>query len=294
MSNGTFFLARFHKFGILTNELLAQYVSNAAKIRIRENFWTIVDVEIPSDTRYIFGKMVKYSQEGSIERVDELNNESIIEIIPELTVASSPFIILPSYSAIAYLHVWNQIEQFTFMRRFEEIIRETARGFFAEIELESITNLEEFFLRFSKFDNIIKIKSKVNPPNPLFGHLWGPLKEYLKERNLEQFKLDEESKKNSGIDTSLKKLIDLILAKADLKVINPANIPIGDMAVLMSTDGYGKSSVVGEVSGTRTILHSYENSSNFKTEKESNADILYNEAKKILDEIEKNRYLDHE
>ncbi|EMY71208.1 hypothetical protein [Leptospira vanthielii] len=295
MSNGTFFLARYHKLGLLTNELLEQLVRNAAKINIRENIWTIIDTKIGTDKKYIFGKMVKYAHEGSVTRVDEVKNESIIEIIPELTLASSPFVILPDYSAIAYLHVWNMIEQFTFMRRFEEIIHFSAHRFFAEIELESITNHDEFFIRFNKFNRIVKIKSKINPPNPLFGHLWGPLKDYLKNRNLEQLKIDEESKKNNSIETSnLKSLIELIVARKDLKIVNPNSIPIGDMAVLMSADGYGKSSIVGDIDGKTEVLHTYENSSNFKLDKDSSAESLYVEAKKILDDVEKNRYLDHE
>jgi hypothetical protein len=165
---------------------------------------------------------------------------------PNLIEASSPFIYIPEFSGIAYLHVWNQIDREVFASRFSRIIEESFGSFFVECKIEPITNLEKFLEKLRTIENFMEISAKVNPPNPLFGEAWRSLREYIDRRQLGELRLKEQAGKTGAILTDLPNHINGILSQSESNPYKPEKpIDITDAGILMAADGYGDGKIVG-------------------------------------------------
>ncbi len=294
---GSYYLSRVIKAGQLTQETLIKAMGRPATISVGKYAWTITDAkkfEVDDRTIFVYGKLSKYSPQGTVKIVQENSELPIIE--PNLIEASSPFVYIPEFSGIAYLHVWNQIERDVFASRFSQIIEASFGNFFIECKIEPITNLEKFLEKLRTLENFAEISAKVNPPNPLFGEAWRSLREYLSKRDLGELRIKERASESKSINSELPKHINGILSQTDNTPYKPDKpIDITDAGILMAADGYGDGKIVGrdKGSGRIVILRVSEKHTNFLFEIEPEAEALFQEAYKQFQNISNERNMDH-
>jgi hypothetical protein len=293
---GTYYLGRVIKLGTLDQALLMQAMLNPSPYKSRGNAWTIIDCKQyrSGQQDFIFGRLSKYVPEGEVTVIDEEKRQERQQREPNLQVASSPFIYVPSHSGIAFLNVYGHIEQKTFMAIFAGIIEETYRGFFVECHIELVSDLKSFAAKLNALEKIFQIRAKVFPPNPLFGPLWEPLKEYLISRNTGTMSITEDAPDCQSIDTDIQ---DIVQQAADQTEENAyftnERIPIGDAAILMAADGYGIGAVRGIYEDEVVVVKTSETAKNFSFDKNPVPHELYEKVFSIFIEIEKNRHMQH-
>jgi hypothetical protein len=76
-------------------------------------------------------------------------------IAPNLLKASAPFVFLPEFSGLAYLHVWNGISEELFEKRLKTLIEEAHSNFFAECDVEPISDYTRFGKKLEDLDKFI-------------------------------------------------------------------------------------------------------------------------------------------
>ena len=276
----TYYLGRVNKLGQLNNEKLIETIQNPDSIISRNNGWTFIDVMKYGNC--IVGVLVKYRPEGQVNVIDKKEHSGKIKNQPDLIVAQSAFIYLPEYSGIAFQKVSNHIEPHMFANMFSKIIKETNMNFFVDCDVEMITDLRSFAKKISALDGIYKISAKIKPPNPLFGDLWEPLKDYLINRNTEVMKIEEESSKEKPLITSILYYVNLILEEKLLKGLSK-DIALGDSAILMASDGYGEGIVRGKQKDKFISIKTSETIKNFSYSKIPDHEKLYNLVKDIFE-----------
>lgn len=201
---GTYYLGRIIKRGILDTDGLIKAILKPIEIR-RQSAWTFIDTEeIKDETdHFVFGRLSKYSPDAEVTVIVPERQEEIKQPLPNLKKASSPFVYVPAHSGIAFMNVPNEIEPKTFTQMFCEIIKKTHHDFFVDCKLEMITDLRSFAVKLEKLDGIYGIVATVFPPNPLFGPCWKELEEYLRSRNTERMTVEEEGKEDVPIKSDL-------------------------------------------------------------------------------------------
>lgn len=293
---GIYYVGRIIKLGMLNQEKLINALKKSSSISVRGNSWTLLDVkEIKFDsTHFVSGQLCKFRPKGEVVLVDENKKTEEKHFEPNLKIASSPFLYIPEHSGIVFLNISNEIEVETFRKRFCSIIEETYDKFMVECHIEMISDLRSFAKKIDLLDGIYEINARISPPNPLFGPLWSSLKKYLDERNTEKMHICEESSKNTPIVTDLKKHIK----RASNQTINnpykpEKELPIGDAAILMSADGYGSGIIKGKSADNLIIIKTSETVKNFSFFRKPVPSELYNKAKKIFENIESKRHMEH-
>jgi len=294
MRRGRYYLGRVIKLGILDQERLVGAIRHSSIISVRDYTWTITDVREGNIEQqyFIFGKLSKYAQEGHVTIVDSDTKSQVDAQAPNLLQASSPFVYLPEYSGIAYLHVWNGIQEDVFRRRFKAIIEDTHDNFFVDCTIEPITDYRTFLTKVSKIERITEISAKVHPPNPLFGRIWSSLDKYIKKRNADEINIRESKDGTDGINSSITIIIEAILK-------DPSHIPtqppdITDAALLMAADGYGKGAVTGQEGDTEVTVRTGDNQKSFLFPKEPSPDELALNSIKLFERINKERDMRHD
>jgi len=294
---GCYYLSRVLKAGQLNQESLIESILRSETIYVGKYAWTIIDTKVfpeYGEPLFVFGKLSKHNPVGTVSVVEENLGKPKIE--PNLIEASSPFVYIPQFSGIAFLHVWNKIERDIFANRFSRIIEEKFYRFFVECTIEPITNLEKFLKRIQTLESYQEITAKVTPPNPLFGEAWRSLREYLEKRNLGELRINEQAEKNGSINTDLPKIINGILNKDSE---NPYSlekpIDITDASVLMATDGYGDGKIVGKErsTGRVVLIRISEKHLNFLFDVEPDPEALFEEAYKQFIRINIERDMNH-
>ncbi len=293
-----YYLGRVVRGGTLDSQKFMTALQKPTSILKASFSWTITKCKIygPKDEpEFIFARLAKYEPEGRIDIVDPKKHEELSEQIDNKLIASSPFVYIPRYSGIAYQHIWNAIQQEIFVRRFSEIIESTLDKFFVKAEIDPIVDYRTFVKRLSELEHINKISAKVKPPNPLFGILWRQLKEYLQSRDIEELTISEEGKKDKYLLTKLIELLSLFLEKEDKQVLEKYSekVDVGDAAVLMAADGYGKAKIEGVKSKHAVIIRTADNMKSFLFDKDPDPKELYEHARSLLDDINKERYMEH-
>jgi hypothetical protein len=294
MRRGRYYLGRVLKLGLLDQQYLLDAIRNPAIIGAKNYRWTITDLSegIINNTSYIFGKLSKYSQEGHVTIVDSQTKLQVDSLAPNLLIASSPFVYIPDFSGIAYLHVWNGIQEGTFRNRFKGIIEAKYNNFFVDCLIEPITDYRTFVKRISRISNFRELSAKVHPPNPLFGRLWEKLDKYIRRRNADEIDIKETKEEGKGIDTKIVFLINAIL---DNPYYEPDKSPdITDAAILMAADGYGSGKVTGDEDGSLVTIRTGDNQKSFLFSKQPNPDDLAISAGKLLERITKERDMRHD
>lgn len=294
--NGTYYLGRVVKGGLLDQEKLIDAIRNAETISSGRFKWTIGEVIEGSvgDYPYIYGELMKYRDRGEVAVVDEVNKVEEAMIAPGLLEAKSPFVYFKDFSGIAYLHVWNQIDETRFRRQFERIVLQKSLGFFTTCEIEAISDLGSFHRKVLELKEINQLKARVKPPNPMFGDCWKRLNQWIKERNDSVLQINEESKgRVGGIASQLQRVLASLINKASMDDV--PELFLADAAILMAVDGYGKGSITG-VSSTKNAeitIHTSQSQKSLVFAKDPNDELL---AKKVLAafvEIAKERNMKH-
>ncbi|BBQ28542.1 MULTISPECIES: hypothetical protein [Aeromonas] len=242
--NGRYYLGRVIKINLSQTELMNAIISSPIITKGKFD-WTITDCVDARDNSipFVYGKLSKYAKDGHANVVDEGSRSQIKADVPNLVEASSPFIYLPEFSGIAYLHVWNGIQEDVFPRRFKSIVEEVFGGFMISCEIDPLSDYTEFTQKLRNISTLTEISGTVSPPNPLFGRLWGELNDYISKRNASEVTVKESSSKLSGIKSKLIELMDGIMKSKDYVPETPADI--GDAVILMAADGYGRGKVSG-------------------------------------------------
>ena len=293
MKRGRYYLARVIKLGELNQTRLLDAIVKAPVVPIGQFEWTITDVidRRRATTPYVFGNLAKYTREGTVKIVDEPSKQQVQAIAPNLLEASAPFVYLPEFSGLAFLHVWNGIQEDVFPRRFKSIIEAAYDNFFVDCTIEPITDYRAFLEKLNTLDRITELSAKVHPPNPLFGRLWGSLDKYVKRRQASEVAIRETTDSAKGLSTDLVKLIERILENPKYQ---PKTEPdITDAAMLMAADGYGSGKAVGMDGDTEVVVRTNESQKSFLFEKEPAPEILATVAKIQFERVSEERDMGH-
>jgi hypothetical protein len=143
-------------------------------------------------------------------------------------------------------------------------------------------------------EGVYRISANLNPPNPVFGPLWKPLRDYIKHRKSDKMLIREEAQGEEPLRTELPMIVDAVSKQTPKQRFEPKQeLPIGDSAILMAADGYGSGHVKGIKSGKKVIIKTSETNRNFSFDKEPSNIELFEEAYSILKDIEDERHLEH-
>lgn len=294
--NGLYYMGRVNKLGQLNNDLLSNSILNPKSIIRGKHAWTFIETiqlqvgEIP----FIYGKLSKYHPDAEIKVVEPIIRAEVKRDEPNLSIATSPFLYIPYYSGIVFMHVSGHIMPKIFMKRFQEIIEESNGNFFVNCEIEPITDLRTFATKLKLLDSINQISATVHPPNPLFGPLWKSLREYIVMRRTDSMYIKEDAKEKGSINTDLARHVAAVADQTEDRVYKPDNeLPIGDAAILMAADGYGTGQVRGLQGDTMIVIKTSETMRNFSFERDPDPVELFKVASKLFDEIEQKRHLQH-
>ncbi len=292
MRRGRYYLGRVVKIN-LDQESLMSAIINAPIVTIGRFDWTITDIEDNrnEDFPYIFGKLSKYAKDGHAKVIDEINRSQVDADVPNLLEASSSFVYLPDYSGIAFLHVWNGIQEDIFPRRFKSIIEAAFSNFFVSCDIEPVSDYRAFTSRLKKLSHFTEFSATVYPPNPLFGRLWGDLNEYINSRNASEVTVKEQTSKPKGLKSRIIELMDRIIESPNYE---PEESPaIGDAAMLMAADGYGRGKVIGIEKGEEVVIKTSDTQKSFLHDQEPFPRELAIKAKSQFDIISKERDMKH-
>lgn len=242
---GRYYLGRVVKGGNLNQDGLIAAIKEPVIVDRGGYKWTIVGVEEGdvNGSPFVFGNLAKYEATGAVPVVEESERAEYELPVNGLLVAKSPFVYFREFSGIAYMHVWNSIEEKAFRTRFAKIVREKYNDFFVDCVIEAISDIRSFTSRVSGLKTILEVKARVQPPNPLFGICWQHLNEYIANRHASVVSVKEEStSEKGGLRTEIKDLVQKVLAK-NFNLTEPPSMT--DAALLMATDGYGRGQIIG-------------------------------------------------
>ncbi|MEK6760195.1 MAG: hypothetical protein AABY51_10530, partial [Deltaproteobacteria bacterium] len=294
-----YYLGRVVKINFTQNQLM-DALAKVQPLTIGKFSWAISDISDQrshSENPYIFGRLSKFHKEGHVTIVDTNLKSQVDAPQKNLLAASSPFIYLPKYSGLAYLHVWNGIQETLFSSIFKKLIEAYHGNFFIDCHIEPVADYRAFTSKLREFDVFTEISAKVYPPNPLFGRLWESLNDYVKKRNASELAVKETSEngKGTGIQTKIAELMSTILEEQGRAQIADEIAPadITDAALLMAADGYGHGKVTGIKNGSKIVIRTSETQKNFLFSKEPMPTKLAEEADKHFKNISIERDMGH-
>lgn len=306
----TYYLSRITKEGRVTSDSVTRALSESPAVIARGYRYQVVDtgvgeVQTKSARRYLYGYLAKY-RDTAIETIDEEARATRTQEERNAAQARCLFVYFPDDAIFAHQKIWNAIGEKDFRRRVSEIILDFHQdGFFANCEINAISDYQKFIIRLQKLDSIHKMTASVVPPNPLFGELWKSLRDYLRNRNLKKLRTAEEAVAGQEIQTDLVRIISELPkepAEVSRTVTEPLETPsrptkspaaLGDAAVLMAADGYGKATVVGFRKSTYTTVRTSDSAVTFSLPEDAPIeDIAYTTSNQI-DTIQSNRGLMH-
>ncbi len=293
MRRGRYYLARVIKLGELNQAKLLDAIVEAPTVAVGQFEWTITDVidMRNATTPFVFGNLAKYSKEGKVKVVDEASKHQLQAQARNLLEASAPFVYLPQFSGLTFLHVWNGIQEDVFPRRFKAIIEAAYNNFFVDCTVEPVADYRAFLQKLRSLDKITELSAKVHPPNPLFGRLWGSLDEYVKKRQADEVSVREKTEKPHGLSTQLLVLIQNVLENPKYE---PRQIPdITDAAMLMAADGYGFGKAVGTDGDHEVVVRTSESQKSFLFEKEPEPELLAKAAQAQFERVSTERDMKH-
>lgn len=288
-------------------------LQNAIAIPSREFAWTVVDAAEGTAQHkgknqvYLSGKLAKYDPDATVEIVDEEVRKSRLLAEPNMCRAVSLFVYFPDEAIFAHRHVWNEIRPSDFRSHIAEIILGYHKHFFAECELFPVADLKQFVIKLAELNDVIDLKAKVTPPNPLFGAFWQKLKQYLDDRRLSRLTIKESAKQGSTLPTRApdiaRSLESPLKGKSSADEgrqsgVMPSNffepeVPIGDAAVLMAADGYGSAEVTGRRDEQVVVVKTSENAIFLKLDADITAQELAAATLREIHRLNQTRRLRH-
>lgn len=294
---GRYFLSRIVKIN-LSQENLIDAICSPAIIKVGKYNWTITDMLDKRDDEslpFIYGRLVKYADDTQ-DVVNEDNHTQGQSLTANLVKASSPFVYLPRFSGLCFLHVYNGIESETFPRRFKKIIEDARNLKYNDLligcDVDAISDYASFRNKIIMIKKITQIEATVSPPNPLFGRIWKSLKETLEKRNTSTLKINEESEKREGLKTNLHDLVNSIEKNNISNYKQEVALP--DAAILMAADGYGTGKVAGEDNNGEIIeVRTRDVQKSFLFEKDPSPDFLARKANEEFIKVSEERKMEH-
>lgn len=293
IKRGRYYVGRVIKMGTLDQVKLMDAIVESRAVTLGKFDWTITDVQDGRNNElpYVFGMLSKSTKEGHVTVVDTDTKSQVDSVTENLLIASSPFIYLPDYSGIAYMHVWNAIQADIFPKRFKDIIEATYGNFFVDCSIEPVSDYRAFSAKLQGLEKITELKARVHPPNPLFGRLWKPLKEYIAKRNASEVSLREAREDENGLNTKLPEHIQGILENEHYEP--KEDIDITDSAILMAADGYGMGKVSGHDGKEDIVIRTSDTQKSFLFSKEPDPDELAKDTNARFKRISKERDMGH-
>jgi hypothetical protein len=292
---GRYYLSRVIKLGELTQDKLMAAVLNAPVLRVGKFEWAFTDAMDgrESTPRFVFGKLAKYSSEGHVRVVNPARRSQQDAPAPNLLIASAPFVYLPEFSGLAFMHVWNGIQEDLFPKRFCSLIEAAYEGFFLDCTVEPIADYRAFVEKLHSLERIIEMSATVHLPNPLFGHWWENLKDYIVHRNAEELSIKERKSDGGGIKTDLPSLMEGRLSQTGVGEPHNPPVDVTDAAMLMAADGYGKGKIVGEQAGQEVVIRTADTQKSFLFAKDPAPSELAEHAARFLQAISNERDMGH-
>lgn len=297
-----YYIGRVLKFGALNDAELLEALRDPVTVSRGQFLYTVTQYQAHRDEagiEYHSGRLAKFRPSGEVGVVEPEWHAERTEDIANLLEAASSFVFLPEFSAVAYQHVWNQIERDRFRSLWSELIREKYEGLFRSCEVEPITDLRAFVKRIAALNRIQKLDATVHPPNPLFGPAWVSLTRYLRDRRLQEVTVKETARDPEGIESGIIQIARAATDRpegdgiADPELLSAVGRSVGDAAVLMAVDGYGKARIEGMEGQERKIIRTYEAQHGFRAPSDAPPNVLYEQARHILLAINDDRYLEH-
>lgn len=292
----TYFLARVSKLGSLTSEMITDAILEPKDALWWGNGWSFFDAEMHNvdGVDFVSAKLSKFNPEGEVIIADPRSRQEIVQAEPNLRMASSFFIYIPSFAGIAFTKVYGHIDEFQFARRFAQVIMGTHNNFFVDCEINLISDLHTFAEKLLSLEAILRITATLNPPNPIWGPLWKPLRDYIKKRRADKMLLREEAGPEIPLNSQIAEhVLKASEQTAENEYIPDEPLPIGDAAILMAADGYGSGTVKGMRAGQKVTIKTTETIRNISFESEHSVYDLFREVQKVFLEIEQDRHLDH-
>ena len=108
--NTTYYLGRVIKLGNLTSQMVVDSVLTPETTSWFGNSWSFFDAKLlfTDGIEYLSAKLIKFNPDGEVAIVDTSTRQEKIQHEPNLTMASSHFIYIPSVSGIAFLeNIWS-------------------------------------------------------------------------------------------------------------------------------------------------------------------------------------------
>ncbi len=293
-----YYLGRIQKRGELTAAKIAEAMRDPETIEYRGTRYSFIDFQTfgltGNETGY-YAKIAKYRQMGAVEVVHEAQHASAAAEVPNLIDVASPFVYLPSFSGIAYRHIWNAFPSDQFEKVFKDLIEAKYQKFFVGCDIAAVADLRTFVTRLAGLDKITELQATVFPPNPLFGPCWKSLSEYLLKRKLKEAVIKEEGVQ--GIETKLPEIAAALLSEKPaaemVALMEPLLDGLGDAALLMAADGYGRARVKGLERGRNVIIRTSENQKSFLFEGDPHPIRLFEQAFDAFGKINDERGLEH-
>jgi hypothetical protein len=274
-----YYLGRVLKRAEMTADKLATAVREPVTVGYRGTRYSFIDFEEignPAEATGFYAKLVKYKQQGAVAVVHEELHASKSAEVANLIDAASPFVYVPQFSGIAYRHIWNALPSDQFERVFKELVERKYDKFFIGCDVEPITDFRTFVTRLSRLERITEIQASVVPPNPLFGPCWESLADYLRQRHLEEVQIKEQSTAAALRDAA---------ADQWQRMMEPLLGGVGDAALLMAADGYGRGRVRGLEHGKEVVVRTSENQKSFLFDSDPNPGRLFEYA---YDQLKRN------
>lgn len=106
-------------------------------------------------------------------------------------------------------------------------------------------------------------------------------------------KVEEDSGHGTPIDTDLAEHVQGMLDQAVDRPYEPDPLPIGDAAILMAADGYGKGYVRGKQGEDFIVIRTSETVRNFSFVRDPEPEDLYRKTVEILERIREERHMEH-
>ena len=291
-------LGRIQKRGELTAAKIAEAMREPETIEYRGTRYSFIDFQtfgLPGNETGYYAKIAKYRQLGAVEVVHEARHASAAAEVPNLIDVASPFVYLPGFSGIAYRHIWNAFPSEQFEKVFKDLVEAKYQKFFVGCDIEAIADLRTFVTRLAGLDRITELQATVFPPNPLFGPCWKSLSEYLIKRKLKEAVIKEEG--IQGIETKLPEIAAALLsdkpAAEMIELMEPLLDGLGDAALLMAADGYGRARVKGSERGRNVIIRTSENQKSFLFEGDPHPTRLFEQTFDAFGKINDERGLKH-
>lgn len=292
----TYYLGRVIKLGHLTSEMVVEAIINPEPIVYRGNSWSFFDANLYESrgVKFVYAKLSKFNPEGEVVIANTETRQEVRQAEPNLRIASSVFIYIPEVSGIAYTRIYNHIDERIFINRFGHIVQTKYDDFFVQCDIKPISDLRTFADKLMSLESICGIAANVNPPNPLFGPLWQPLKEYIAQRRSDKMIIREDASGDGVLDTNLPIHVKCVAEQTrEHPYIPDTQLPIGDEAILMAADGYGSGIVKGRIQSKTITIKTSETVKNFEFGRDPDPLELFDVTYEIFKKIEEDRHMEH-